>query len=100
MRVPLLLPCHHADDDSVPTTGGKAGKGGKSAAGAKGGAAAAATTGTKRKAKSTWQRAHKLLFGWMSATFKVNGKKLLPHTAFLWRFMVGRRVQQQLSALS
>jgi hypothetical protein len=29
-----------------------------------------------------------MLFGWTRTTHKVNGKKLLPYTAFLWKYMV------------
>eukprot|EP00883_Tetradesmus_obliquus_P002715 jgi/Sobl393_1/12921/SZX78204.1 len=68
-----------APEDDV--TGGARKKGAASkAGGAKG--------GSHKPPKSAWQRASKLLFGWANTTFKVNGKKLLPHNAVLWRFMV------------
>lgn len=38
--------------------------------------------------KTKWQKIDKFLFGWASSTFKINGKKLMPHNAVLWRFMV------------
>jgi hypothetical protein len=73
------------DDEDAPTAGGA-----KRKAGVKGGAAAAAAGagGAKKKAKTVWQRMNKLLFSWARTTHKINGKKLLPHTQFLWRYMV------------
>jgi hypothetical protein len=54
---------------------------------------AGAKAGAHKPPKSAWQRASKLLFGWTNSTFKVNGKKLLPHNAVLWRFMVSGSCQ-------
>lgn len=51
-------------------------------------ALAAAAAAKKKAAKSVWQRANKFLFGWTRTTLKINGKKLLPNTVFLARFMV------------
>jgi hypothetical protein len=67
-----------AEDDA---TGGAKKKGAAGKAGAKGG-------GSHKPPKSRWQRLSKVLFGWTNSTFKVNGKKLLPHNAVLWKFMV------------
>jgi hypothetical protein len=78
----LALP---AEDDA---TGGTKKKGAAGKGGAKGG-------GAHKPPKSRWQQLSKLLFGWASTTFKVNGKKLLPHNAVLWRFMVRRALQQR-----
>ncbi|KAF8055488.1 tmcC [Scenedesmus sp. PABB004] len=38
--------------------------------------------------RSRWAGVGKFLFGWASTTFKINGKKLVPHSGVLWRFMV------------
>jgi hypothetical protein len=76
--VSCLLIYPPAEDDAA---GGAKKKGAASKAGAKG-------PGHAKPPKTFWQRANKLLFSWTSSTFKVNGKKLLPHNAVLWRFMV------------
>jgi hypothetical protein len=72
------------DDEDAPTAGAAKRKGG-----AKGGATGAGGAGSsKKKAKTMMQRLNKFLFSWARTTHKVNGKKLLPHTQFLWRYMV------------
>jgi hypothetical protein len=48
----------------------------------------AAAAAKKKPKKSLWARTSKVLFGWARTTHKVNGKKLLPHTNFLWSYMV------------
>jgi hypothetical protein len=47
-----------------------------------------AAAAKKKPKKSLWARTSKVLFGWARTTHKVNGKKLLPHTNFLWSYMV------------
>lgn len=87
LLLPVLLPA--GDDDDAPVTASKkkGGAGGKS--GASAGAGGAGGAGAKKKvAKSVWSRVQKFLFGWARTTLKVNGKKLLPYTTFLWRYMV------------
>jgi hypothetical protein len=75
-----LPPTLLAEDDAI---GGAKKKGAAGKAGAKGGS-------SHKPPKSRWQRLSKVLFGWTNSTFKVNGKKLLPHNAVLWKFMVRR----------
>lgn len=56
---------------------GAGGKGGKSTGGA-----------AHKTPKTRWQQLNKLLFGWANTTFKINGKKLVPHSAVILKFMV------------
>lgn len=41
-----------------------------------------------KQPKTLLQKINFFLFGWADSTFKVNGKKLMPHNVMLWRFMV------------
>lgn len=38
--------------------------------------------------KTRWARINKFLFGWINTTYKINGKRLIPHNHILWRIMV------------
>jgi len=84
----VRCPTPTSTEDDAPSGAAKKKKGLTSLS--KAGAASAALAG-KKKAKTMWQRMTKFLFSWARTTFKVNGKKLLPHTTFLWRYMVSGR---------